>query len=199
MSSQPVNLEENNGGALTLTAATFLSLTYVSVALRVYVRGWLTKSFLADDWLMLVAQANFTVSCTFILIGVPAGIGRHNRALPQRQEIEALKWQALATASYVSNMLFIKLSIAVFLLRLSGEKKYKYAIWVSAAIVFVWSVILFFWNIFQCSPVEAQWDYTIPDLKCVTSDQVVSAALALSAMTILSDFFYALLPVPIIW
>ncbi|KAL8342614.1 hypothetical protein RB598_004137 [Gaeumannomyces tritici] len=179
MSSQPVNLEENNGAALTVTAATFLALTYVSVALRVY--------------------ANFTVSCTFILIGVPFGIGRHNKALPQRQEIEALKWQALATASYVSNMLFIKLSIAVFLLRLSGENKYKYAIWASAAIVFVWSVVLFFWNIFQCSPVEAQWDYTIPGLKCVTSDQVVSAALALSAMTVLSDFFYALLPVPIIW
>ncbi|KAL8402989.1 hypothetical protein RB594_008301 [Gaeumannomyces avenae] len=199
MSSQPANLEENNGAALTITAATFLALTYVSVALRVYVRRWLTKSFLADDWLMLLSQANFTVSCTFILIGIPFGIGRHNKALSQRQEIEALKWQALATASYVSNMLFIKLSIAVFLLRLSGEKKYKYAIWASAAIVLVWSVVLFFWNIFQCSPVEAQWDYTIPGLKCVTSDQVVSAALALSAMTVLSDFFYALLPVPIIW
>lgn len=56
MSSKQVNLAENNGSALAITAATFLALTYFSVILRVYVRVWLTKSFLADDWLMLVAQ-----------------------------------------------------------------------------------------------------------------------------------------------
>lgn len=96
-------------------------------------------------------------------------------------------------------MLFIKLSIAIFLLRLSSETKYRYALWISAAIVFVWSTVLFIWNMFfQCTPIAAQWDYTLGGV-CVGSDQVVSAALALSAMTILSDFFYALLPVPIIW
>jgi len=82
---------ENNGGALVGTAVSFLVLTYISVALRTYVRAILTKSFQADDWLMLVAQFVFTLSCSFILAGVWEGIGRHNKSLPQRQEIEALK------------------------------------------------------------------------------------------------------------
>jgi len=49
-------MAENNGGPLLGTAVTFLALTYISVALRTYVRAILTKNFQMDDWLMLVAQ-----------------------------------------------------------------------------------------------------------------------------------------------
>lgn len=45
-----------NGSALVITSVTFLVLTWLSVLLRTYVRGFLTKSFQLDDWLMLVAQ-----------------------------------------------------------------------------------------------------------------------------------------------
>jgi hypothetical protein len=110
-----------------------------------------------------------------------------------------LKWQALATATYVSNMMFIKLSIAIFLLRIAVKPVYKWILYVSLVIIAIWSLALFFWNLFQCNPVSAQWDYTIPGSHCVSSEQVVSAAYALSVMTILSDWLYALLPVPMIW
>lgn len=95
--------------------------------------------------------------------------------------------------------MFIKLSIAIFLLRLAVERRYRWTLLGSMFVVAVWSTVLFFWNIFQCSPVQAQWEYTIPDLKCVTSEQIVSAAYALSVMTIITDWLYALLPIPMIW
>ncbi len=47
---------ENNSTALLAVSIALLVLTYVSVALRTYVRVTLTKSFQADDWLMLIAQ-----------------------------------------------------------------------------------------------------------------------------------------------
>lgn len=47
---------EYNGGALLVTIILFQILTWVSVALRTYVRAVLTKSFQWDDWLMVVAQ-----------------------------------------------------------------------------------------------------------------------------------------------
>lgn len=87
-------------------------------------------------------------------------------------------------------MLFIKLSIGFFLLRLSNSKLYNWIIYVSLAIITVWSVVIFFWNVFQCSPVEAQWDYAIPNSKCVSPDAVVAAAYSISVMTILSDWLY---------
>lgn len=118
-------------------------------------------------------------------------------------------------------MLFIKLSIGVFLLRLSNSKAYNWTIYISLSIVTVWSLVIFFWNIFQCSPVQAQWDYTIPNSRCVSADAIVAAAYSISVMTILSDWLYvrlstichvsldspgivltypkALLPIPMIW
>ncbi|KAI8299567.1 hypothetical protein K4K61_010538 [Colletotrichum sp. SAR11_59] len=109
------------------------------------------------------------------------------------------QYQALATATYVLDMLFIKLSIGFFLLRLSTSKVYNWIIYVSLAIITVWSTVIFFWNIFQCSPVEAQWDYTILNSQCVSPNAVVAAAYSISVMTILSDWLYALIPIPLIW
>lgn len=100
-------------------------------------------------------------------------------------------------------MMFIKLSIGIFLLRLATQKRYIYTIYGSILVVAIWSVVLFLWNMFQCHPVDAQWDYTIlqkdPNAFCVGADQVIAAAYALSVMTILSDWLYALLPIPMIW
>jgi hypothetical protein len=96
-------------------------------------------------------------------------------------------------------MMFIKLSYAIFLLRLAIERRYVWTLRASMIVVTIWSTALFFWDIFQCNPVQAQWDYTIPGERCVSSQQIVAAAYALSAMTIISDWLYALLPIPMIW
>lgn len=96
-------------------------------------------------------------------------------------------------------MMFIKLSIATFLLRLAVEPVYRWILYVSMAVVGIWSVVVFVWDIFQCSPVQAQWDYTIVGARCVTADQIVSAAYSISVMTIVTDWLYALMPIPMVW
>ncbi|KAJ3518194.1 hypothetical protein NM208_g14604 [Fusarium decemcellulare] len=197
---QHFDLAEENGIALVVTSIVFLALSWLSVGLRTYTRAFLMKSYQADDWLMLIAQLIFTASCAFILEGVRQGMGRHNEAIEEdAAEVEALKWQALATATYVMDMMFIKLSIGVFLLRLSVKKVYSWIIWVSLGIITIWSTVIFFWNLFQCSPVEKQWDFRIKDGHCVSADQIVSAAYAISVMTIVSDWLYAILPIPMLW
>ncbi|KAI0550759.1 hypothetical protein F4679DRAFT_191648 [Xylaria curta] len=194
---------DSNGVGLLVTGIVTLSIAWLSVALRAYVRAVMMKSFQVDDWVMLAGLANFTVSCSFVFTGLSYGLGRHNKSLSQHDEIEALKYQALATATYVSNMWLIKLSIGLFLFRLAVRNRYKWILGISIGVVGVWSLALFFWNIFQCSPVSAQWDYTIltndPKSHCVSADEIVSAAYALSALTILSDWLYALIPIPMIW
>lgn len=148
-------------------------------------------------------QINYTISCAFILIGVQYGLGRHNKSLDQEHEIGALKYQALATITYIADMMFIKFSIGFFLLRLAVQRRYTYTIYGSIFVVGCWSLVLFFWNLFQCHPVAAQWDYTILQKDttafCVDSSAVVNAAYSLSALTVLSDWFYALIPIPMIW
>ncbi|EKJ75718.1 hypothetical protein NXS19_012218 [Fusarium pseudograminearum] len=198
--NENIDLDEENGIALVATAITLLALSWISVGLRTYTRVWLMKGQQVDDWLMLIAQIIFTVSCSFILEGVEKGIGKHNDAFQSDEtKVRALMWQALATATYILDMMFIKLSIGVFLLRLSVKKVYNWIIWVSLAIITIWSLVLWFWNLFQCNPVEMQWDFRIKDGTCVSADQIVSAAYAISVMTVLSDWLYALLPIPMLW
>ena len=96
-------------------------------------------------------------------------------------------------------MMFIKLSIAVFLLRIAVLKRYVWTLKISMVVITTWSLAIFLFNIFQCTPVQAQWDFTIKNGKCASQNDFVAAAYSISVMTILSDWLYAILPIPMIW
>lgn len=66
-------------------------------------------------------------------------------------------------------------------------------------IVTIWSTAIFIYSIFQCTPVESQWDTTIHPSKCASGDSFVAAAFSISVMSIISDFTYALMPIFMIW
>ncbi|KAL7962439.1 hypothetical protein V8C34DRAFT_183537 [Trichoderma compactum] len=200
MADDHVNLNEYNGAPLVGTCIAFLSLTWLAVGLRTYTRAVVIKSVQEDDWLMLVAQAVFTLSCAFVFAGVQDGMGRHNDAIADDgKKVSALMWQSLATVTYVVNMMFIKLSIGIFLLRLSARKVYNWVICVSLVIIGIWSLVIFFYDIFQCTPVQKQWDFRIQGGKCASPNDIIAAAYAISVMTIASDWLYALLPIPMLW
>ncbi len=94
---------------------------------------------------------------------------------------------------------FVKLSIGFFLLRIAVLRRYIYTLRIAMVIMALWTTGIFLFEIFQCHPVAAQWDTTIPDAKCASAEDFVKAAYAFSAMAVLSDWLFALLPIPMIW
>ncbi|KAG6002066.1 hypothetical protein E4U21_003468 [Claviceps maximensis] len=86
-------------------------------------------------------------------------------------------------------MMFVKLSIGFFLLRIATQKSYIWIIRIVLVIITFWSVGLFTWDIFQCTPIQKQWDYRIPDGTCAGAEDVLTAAYAISA----------LIPIPMLW
>jgi hypothetical protein len=92
---------------------------------------------------------------------------------------------------------FVKISIGLLMLRIVVARRYTYIIIGSMVLVALWSLAEWFFVIFQCRPVRFQWDATIEGGIC--TGNFISAALAFSAMSIVSDWFYALLPVPVLW
>ncbi|KAI6782908.1 uncharacterized protein J7T54_002067 [Emericellopsis cladophorae] len=200
MADDTIDLTAYNGDRLMSTVTVFLVLSWIAVGLRTYTRAWLMKNFQLDDWFMLLGQATFSTYAGFLYAGISDGIGTHNAAITDDQQlVMALKWQALAIAFYILEMMFIKLSIGIFLLRIASQAVYVWILRISLVIISVWSTVIFFWNIFQCDPVPKQWDYRIETGKCVPPEALVMAAYALSAMTIVSDWLYALLPIPMVW
>lgn len=101
-----VSSTDYNGYELVAVAITFLILTYISIGLRCFVRIKITRAFAADDWLLLVAQIIFTLSCSFILRGVHFGIGRHNLDLTLSNEIEGLKVASLKGPPWRNDLTF---------------------------------------------------------------------------------------------
>jgi len=51
-----VDVNEYNGGVLVAVSIAFLTLSSVSVLLRIYVRQFMTNSFQLDDWFMVLGQ-----------------------------------------------------------------------------------------------------------------------------------------------
>lgn len=98
------------------------------------------------------------------------------------------------TETYVLNMLLLKYSIGIFLLRLAMRKLYSYIIWASLVVVTIWSIVILVWNILQCDPIQGQWDITITNRKCVTTGQILAAAYSVSVMTIVTDWLYVSTP-----
>lgn len=96
-------------------------------------------------------------------------------------------------------MAFIKLSIGIFLLRIAVLKRYKWILYISMGVIAAWSTGIFLFDIFQCSPIELQWDFTITNGSCVSLDAIVNGSYAISVLNVLSDWLYALLPIPMIW
>jgi hypothetical protein len=160
-------------------------------------------------------KVNFTLMAGFIYAGVHFGLGRHNAALSKQNEIQAVKvytvitllfnlltytkYQALATILYISTMGFVKVSIGIFLLRIAIQKRYIYILRISIVIIALWTIGIFLFEIFQCQPVAAQWDTTILGGHCVPAESFVEGAYAFSVLAVLSDWLYALLPIPIMW
>ncbi|PHH69906.1 hypothetical protein CDD80_6376 [Ophiocordyceps camponoti-rufipedis] len=195
-----VDINQTRGPALIAVSIVFLILAYISVGLRTYCRAYMTRSFMLDDWFMLIALVTMTLQCSFVLAGVGKGLGKHNAALSIPDLVAALMWQSNAAAIYILNMMFVKLSIGFFLLRLSNLWAiYKWILWISLGIVVGWSVGLFFWDIFQCIPVQKQWDFRIETGHCASPEAIVDSVIALTVLTVSSDWLYALLPIPMVW
>ncbi|KAG6228244.1 hypothetical protein E4U34_004678 [Claviceps purpurea] len=200
MTQTEYDLNESNASNLVITCIAMLVTSWIAVGIRTFTRVFLMKGYQADDILMLIAQAVFTVTCSIQFVGVQSGVGRHNASFTNEDDlVAAIMWQALGVAIYILNMMFIKLSIGVFLLRIATQKAYIWAIRIVLVIITLWSIGLFIWNLFQCTPIEKQWDFRITDGQCAGAGEVLTAAYALSVMTIVTDWFFALIPIPMLW
>lgn len=76
---------------------------------------------------------------------------------------------------YALTTLFIRLSIAVFLIRICIKRVLKIIIYVSMTMITGFSIFYFFLVLFQCSPVDYFWNRKAPGARCLRSDLVTSA------------------------
>ncbi|KAH8683351.1 hypothetical protein BGZ60DRAFT_217876 [Tricladium varicosporioides] len=191
---------ENRGPQVAASAILFLTLSWIFVSLRCYVRTVLMKSFGADDWLAVAALILFTLYCAFVLLGVHYGTGQHLADLDQSNIPIAIKWWWCCELAYVSSTAVLKVSIGIFLMRICVKPMQRITIYMTMGIVTTFSIFYFFLIVFQCTPPTYFWtQYTGGKGTCLESHVIPDATYAHSAVSALVDWTLGILPIFLVW
>ncbi|WYZ33907.1 hypothetical protein EsH8_I_000183 [Colletotrichum jinshuiense] len=132
------------------------------------------------------------------------GLGKHFLTIDKKYDIVAFRhatfWQSIISAS--GAIMWLKISIALNLLRLITTKSFRWALWVTIVFTFLYCVGGMFPFFFHCKPMSGFWDKnTKPPPTCKSGNTLDKFGLVNTclAFNIITDLILALLPVPIIW
>lgn len=109
----------------------------------------------------------------------------------------AIVWLQVALGLYVATMIVLKISIAIFYLRIMVHRWQRNTIYGSLAVVTLFSVAYFFFAIFQCGATTDPLVFMVRKLddRCMTHAQILGASYAHGAITSTTDIVFAFLPV----
>lgn len=93
----------------------------------------------------------------FVGAEVSNGLGRHRFYLTPGAYKKFLKYDYLDWAQVFATLMLSKISICLFLLRLSNFRKLRLGLYGLIAFLITSHVPLFFLMIFQCSPISKYW------------------------------------------
>ncbi|TGJ80339.1 hypothetical protein E0Z10_g8426 [Xylaria hypoxylon] len=134
-------------------------LALIAVALRLYARHML-RQLAIDDWLLLLALLfSLAMVAPFYFYIKLNYFGWHAVDVPEFDPSPGLWWFFLAQIFYNPVLALVKASVLVFLLRLGGhQRRVRYFIYGLLTFNGLQAVAVFFVAIFQCLPIEANWD-----------------------------------------
>lgn len=100
-------------------------------------------------------------------------------------------------------MITSKVSIGLFLLRVTVKKIHKWIIYAAMSITVLTGVVFFFVTLLQCTPISFFWTRFTPDAPkgafCIPIDVIIALTFLYSACAIISDFTFAILPIFLVW
>ncbi|KAL8846471.1 MAG: hypothetical protein Q9221_008437 [Calogaya cf. arnoldii] len=109
-----------------------------------------------------------------------------------------LKYDFLDWAQFFVALLVTKISICLFLLRLSQFDRLRTVLYGLIWLLVTTHIPLFFIYVFQCDPVRKAWDKEM-DGKCMSMDIVQNVITAQGAISAITDIMRAAFPLLLLW
>ena len=186
-------------GVIT-TAIILPSIAAIFVALRLVTRIWIIRKVGWDDYTIVAALFGVTIGCALVLVQVHYGLGVHRAFIRPWAYVEYVKYSYGEWIQTFQTLMFTKLSICFFLLRLPVEKKYIRPLQVSIAILIISNIVLTLLWIFQCWPISQAWTKELDEhAHCMTDAQLLRIIISQALISIISDFMLSLFPIVILW
>lgn len=107
-------------------------------------------------------------------------------------------WTLVAQVSYLTSILFLKLSLGLFFLRVvlvKWQRRIIYGIMIMSTTVQSYHAFLL---VFSCGNPKTYPDSMVMG-QCLPRNVQVDLAYVQGAVTTLTDFLFALLPIPLLW
>jgi hypothetical protein len=149
--------------------------------------------------LALVFALLLSVAC---LVGEHYGLGKHiwnlNSNLLELAYDVGRVTKALygCYLAYSTSITFCKLSIIATYTRIFPNGALRYSIYAIGVVVIIFWITSVFCIIFTCVPVEAAWDYSITDARCI---HILDYFYTCAGVNIATDLLLCFLPLPTIW
>lgn len=126
------------------------------------------------------------VTNAFLMNAYHYGLGRHAFYVGPRKFEDMLKWLWAGEPTNLSAVYLVRLSIAIFLLRIIPPKKvYRWIIYGSIVFLTISDVYVLFMFLFQCRPLQKVWRPEISG-SCISSELLASAIWLYQGPSILS-------------
>ena len=188
----------DRGRGILATTILVSCLASFVVALRLATRTWIVRSVGWDDYTIICATFGIIISSGLVAVQVHYGFGRHKSDLTQWQYIEFMKYSYGEWIQTFQTLMFNKISICFFLLRIPVEKHLIRPIQIAVVGLVFSNIILTFVWIFQCNPVVKAWHKQVEGT-CMTDAQLLRVIISQAIISIISDVGLALFPIVLLW
>ncbi|KAF2963213.1 hypothetical protein GQX73_g10355 [Xylaria multiplex] len=168
------------------------ALALIAVALRLYARHML-RQLAIDDWCLFLALLfSLAMVVPFYFYLKLNYWGWREVDVPEFDPSPGLWWFYLAQIFYNPVLALVKASVLLFLLRLGGHKRrVRYFIYGLLTFNGLQAVAVFFVAIFQCLPVEANWDSAV---KATATCVKPVFHVIISSITLVTDLLVLIIP-----
>jgi hypothetical protein len=129
---------------------------------------------------------------------VKNGFGRHNRYVPAENRKTATRLLVIAQLMWALALAMCKMSVAILLLRLKQGKRWKIFLYSLVSLILTATVVTYISAFFQCRPIAALWDATIPGARCWMPKYVQARFFTVNIYVIVTDVIFSFLPVTFI-
>ncbi|PWY89081.1 hypothetical protein BO70DRAFT_418071 [Aspergillus heteromorphus CBS 117.55] len=177
-------------------------LTLLVCCLRLYVRKFITQAIGFDDCLVLLSLAGQIMVLVFAVLSIiltTYGIGYHQDTVPEADMIIMEKYVYVLVCLYLWVALAVKCSLTVFIMRVFPTRWVRHTGLVIIGLMVIVTISGELPLIFQCWPVQATWDKTIPHYRCFSNAVLEDIQLYQAILMLLFDVMIIGLPIPTIW
>ncbi|KAL8692447.1 MAG: hypothetical protein Q9224_003953 [Gallowayella concinna] len=188
--------EGNWGPPIIILTAVFLAIVLFVLALRIFTRVWLVRAFWWDDFTIILAVLGTTIGAALDFVEVHYGFGKHQQFLSPHELQQFRKYTYGEWVQTFATLMWTKISICLFLIRLPQSKALKRPLEWTVAFLLISNVIMTTIMIMQCQPLHAAWD---DDGRCMSLAAIEAVVLAQAVISVVSDFAFAVLPVFFLW